>query len=64
MKLCLIATNNRHKLNEARSYNWKQLCSIMSLNDIGCNEELPETGNTHPGKMHCKRRNMYMKNTE
>lgn len=44
MKIC-FATNNANKLSEL---NAKMPASIqlLSLKDIGCNEELPETGTT------------------
>lgn len=44
MRLC-FATNNQHKLNEARAILRDQ-CEILSLSDIGCNEELPEDHDT------------------
>ncbi len=44
MKL-VFATNNKHKLAEAKSIIGNDH-EIVSLNDIGCNENLPETGNT------------------
>lgn len=45
MKKLVFATNNLHKLSEARSIVGSKL-QILSLSDIGCTEELPETGNT------------------
>lgn len=44
MKL-VFATNNRHKLGEAREIAADKI-EILSLADIGCHEELPETGET------------------
>jgi len=44
MKL-VFATNNKHKLAEAKAIIGSSY-EIMSLKDIGCNEGLPETGNT------------------
>ena len=44
MKL-VFATNNVHKLREARQIAGDGI-EILSLNDIGCHEELPETGDT------------------
>lgn len=44
MKIC-FATNNAKKLHEIRTLlgsDWQ----VLSLEDIGCQEELPETGNT------------------
>ncbi len=37
-----FATNNKHKLDEVRSKINPQI-TILSLEDIGCREELPET---------------------
>lgn len=44
MQLC-FATNNDHKLVEIRSLLGKDF-SILSLKEIGCNEEIPEEGQT------------------
>lgn len=44
MKL-VFATNNAHKLEEARRIAGSEY-EILSLADIGCHEELPETGDT------------------
>ncbi|AHM61926.1 RdgB/HAM1 family non-canonical purine NTP pyrophosphatase [Flammeovirgaceae bacterium 311] len=44
MRIC-FATNNRKKLEEISSWvgpEWQ----VLSLEDIGCHEELPETGET------------------
>ncbi|MDD2512175.1 MAG: non-canonical purine NTP diphosphatase [Proteiniphilum sp.] len=45
MKKIVFATNNRHKLEEIRKIAEGQL-EILSLSDIGCNEEIDETGST------------------
>ncbi|MEX2512572.1 MAG: non-canonical purine NTP diphosphatase [Cyclobacteriaceae bacterium] len=42
MKIC-FATNNKKKLEEVRAALGKDI-EIQSLSDIGCSEELPETG--------------------
>lgn len=47
MKL-VFATNNQHKLKEARQLAGDGI-EILSLTDIGCNEELPETCDTIEG---------------
>ena len=47
MKL-VFATNNAHKLEEARKLAGDRI-SILSLADIGCHEELPETHDTIEG---------------
>ena len=44
----VFATNNAHKLREARQMAGGKL-EILSLADIGCNEELPETCDTIEG---------------
>ncbi|MDZ7900764.1 MAG: non-canonical purine NTP diphosphatase [Arcicella sp.] len=43
-KLC-FATNNAHKLEEIQAILGDNF-ELLSLKDIQCNEELPETGNT------------------
>lgn len=47
MKLC-FATNNEHKLKEVQVL-LDQKFQLVSLRDIGCIEELPETTGTIPG---------------
>ena len=47
MEVC-FATNNRHKLEEVRSLLGVSI-KIVSLADIGCNEELAETNDTFEG---------------
>lgn len=44
----VFATNNAHKLEEARRMAGDRI-SILSLSDIGCREELPETKDTIEG---------------
>lgn len=44
MKICL-ATNNKHKVDEIRNVLGKNY-EILTLKEMGCEEELPETGNT------------------
>jgi len=44
MKLC-FATNNKHKLDEVRQLLGNTF-EVLSLDDIGCNEELPEEHDT------------------
>jgi XTP/dITP diphosphohydrolase len=44
MKL-VFATNNKHKLQEIRDIVGKDM-EIMGLADIGCEEDIPETGDT------------------
>ena len=45
MKKIVFATNNQHKLDEIRSI-LGDLFEIVSLRDIGCHEDIPETGTT------------------
>ena len=44
MKIC-FATNNNKKIEEVKAALGSDF-KIVSLNEIGCNEELPETGDT------------------
>ncbi|PQA53799.1 RdgB/HAM1 family non-canonical purine NTP pyrophosphatase [Siphonobacter curvatus] len=44
MKL-VVATNNRHKLEEIQAFLSPSI-QLLTLADIGCTEELPETGRT------------------
>ena len=41
----VFATNNKHKLEEIRTILGNQF-DILSLSDIDCKEDIPETGNT------------------
>ena len=41
----VFATNNQHKLEEIRSILGNKF-EILSLSEIGCHEDIPETGNT------------------
>ncbi len=41
----VFATNNEHKLDEIKKISKGQL-DILSLSDINCHDEIPETGNT------------------
>ena len=41
----VFATNNQHKLDEIRSILGNKF-EIVSLADIGCHEDIPETGAT------------------
>ena len=45
MKKIVFATNNKHKLEEIREILGKNF-EIVSLKDIGCDVDIPETGNT------------------
>lgn len=51
----VFATNNKHKLQELRQIagdSWH----ILSLEDIGCNEDIPETADTLEGNAQIKAR--------
>lgn len=54
MKL-VFATNNQNKVNEIKSILGEGI-EILSLKDIGCNEELPETQETLEGNAFQKAR--------
>lgn len=41
----VFATNNQHKLNEVRDILGKRF-EVLSLNDINCHADIPETGTT------------------
>ena len=45
MKKIVFATNNKHKLDEIREIVGERF-EIVSLKDIGCDIDIPETGNT------------------
>lgn len=45
MKKIVFATNNQHKLEEVRNILGERF-EIVSLAEIGCNEDIPETGKT------------------
>lgn len=49
----VFATNNAHKLQEIREILGSEF-EIVSLSDIGCHEDIPETGNTLEANAHQK----------
>lgn len=51
----VFATNNPHKLEEARALAHGNL-EILSLSDIGCNDDIPETASTLEGNALIKAR--------
>ncbi len=54
-KKLVFATNNQHKLRELRQIagdRWE----ILSLADIGCHEDIPETASTLQGNAEIKAR--------
>ena len=48
MKTIVFATNNLHKLEEVRSIVSGEI-NIVSLSDIGCHDDIPETADTLEG---------------
>lgn len=48
MKEIVFATNNAHKLHEIRAILGKEF-NVLSLADIGCHEDIPETADTLEG---------------
>lgn len=48
MKTIVFATNNAHKLEEVRAIISGKI-NIVSLSDIGCHDDIPETSNTLEG---------------
>ncbi len=59
MKL-VFATNNKHKLQEVRDIIGSGV-EILSLADIGCNDDIPETADTLDGNALIKARYIYDK---
>lgn len=59
MKL-VFATNNIHKLDEVRAIVGDRV-EVLSLNDIGCHDDIPETADTLQGNALIKARYIYEK---
>lgn len=59
MKL-VFATNNKHKLEEIRAILGNKI-EILSLNDIDCHDDIPETADTLEGNALIKARYIYEK---
>ena len=59
MKL-VFATNNRHKLEEVRALVGDRV-EVLSLNDIDCHDDIPETADTLQGNALIKARYIYDK---
>lgn len=59
MKL-VFATNNKHKLQEVRDIVGDRV-EILSLNDIDCHNDIPETADTLQGNALIKARYIYEK---
>ena len=59
MKIKLVfATNNAHKLEEIRAILGDKM-EILSLADINCHADIPETANTLEGNAHLKSEYVY-----
>lgn len=57
-KKLVFATNNAHKLEEIRAILGAEY-EIMSLKEIGCEADIPETAPTLEGNAHLKARYIY-----
>lgn len=60
MKKIVFATNNPHKLSEVRSILGKDV-NVVSLSEIGCDDEIPETADTLKGNAELKALYVYEK---
>ncbi|MGC3977319.1 MAG: non-canonical purine NTP diphosphatase [Paludibacteraceae bacterium] len=60
MKKIVFATNNLHKLEEVRAILSDTL-EVLSLKDIGCEEDIPETEKTLEGNAELKARHIFEK---
>ena len=60
MKIC-FATNNKKKLEEVKAALKDEEITVLSLEEIGCREELPETGDTLTSNAIQKARFVYQK---
>ena len=58
MKKLVFATNNAHKLEEIRAILGDKV-EILSLNDIDCHADIPETANTLQGNAALKAQYIY-----
>ncbi|MDY5857972.1 MAG: non-canonical purine NTP diphosphatase [Porphyromonas sp.] len=58
MKKLVFATNNKHKLEEIRSILAGRI-EVVSLSDINCYDEIPETADTLEGNALIKARYIY-----
>ncbi len=55
MQEIVFATNNKHKLSELRRIVGDRF-KVLSLDDIGCHEDIPETADTLEGNALMKAR--------
>ena len=58
MKKLVFATNNTHKLEEIRAILGDEI-EILSLKDIHCDADIPETADTHEGNAALKAEYVY-----
>lgn len=58
MKKLVFATNNAHKLDEIRAILGNKM-EILSLNDINCHADIPETADTLEGNAALKAQYIY-----
>lgn len=58
MKKIVFATNNQHKLIEVRDILGEKL-NVVSLAEINCNEDIPETAETLDGNAELKASHVY-----
>lgn len=58
MKRFVFATNNRHKLEEIRAIVGSSI-EVLSLKDIGCEADIPETAHTLEGNAALKAEYIY-----
>ena len=56
----VFATNNKHKLDEVRAILGGKI-ELLSLNDINCHDDIPETADTLQGNALIKARYIYDK---
>ena len=60
MERLVFATNNAHKLKEVRDLAGDQI-EVLSLKDIGCNDDIPEDAETLEGNASLKAWHVYRK---
>lgn len=60
MRKIVFATNNKHKLQEV-AHLFHDKVELMSLNDIDCHDDIPETADTLEGNALQKARYVYEK---
>ncbi|MEA4976761.1 MAG: non-canonical purine NTP diphosphatase [Paludibacter sp.] len=60
MRKLVFATNNKHKLEEVRDVSLG-LTEILSLKEINCSDDIPETADTLEGNALLKARHIYDK---